>query len=316
MEAKRQRILEEAARVERDMRELERILYEYKLRVVADPETVEPVEQRDRVLPSGAKEEAEAIIRTAGYPMAITDIALKLSERGIEFDTARDYIGNLTATLLRSTELRYLPKVGWWLKNVSWPPSQQDIENLRKPKEERQKGRRRSPEKEQLYKELRRLIEGRTEPTLYRDIYDHIEKLGIPIGGKDPKANLSAFMTSLPEFRSHGPNGRAGWTFEANRDWNFYDGFKGEESRGPNWRHHPVQRKVVDTARDLLRGRADRMQTNDLFEAMKARGVEFPGVKPDREQAYVSDILREVPFFDVVRMQGWRYLPELDEESP
>jgi hypothetical protein len=313
MEARRQRILEEAAQVERDMRELERIVLEYKLRVVADPEGFVSGEQRERGIPHGAKEEAEAIIRATGYPMAVTDIAQKLMERGFEFDTARSYASTLTASLLRSDDLRYIPKVGWWLKNVSWPPSADDLDALTKPKEERQKGRRRSAEKERLYQELRKFLEGRKQPTLFRDIFDHLIKLDIPIGGRDPKGNLSAFMTSIHEFRSHGPGGRGGWTFEADEEWDVIDGFKGEELNDPAWRHHPLKLKIIDATRNILKGRTERTQTQDLFREIKAAGFDFSGVR--NERTYLASVLTDVPYFSVVWKQGWLYHPELDEDK-
>ena len=116
MEAARKQVLEQADQIDKDMRDLERILRQYQLHVVADPDAFTPGDIKDRAL-VGAKEEAEAIIRFAGYPMSVSDLVTKLVERGYEFEGSREPAQMLTANLLRSPyPLKFYPKLGWWVE--------------------------------------------------------------------------------------------------------------------------------------------------------------------------------------------------------
>jgi hypothetical protein len=75
--------------------------------------------------------------------------------------------------------------------------------------EPRLSGRRRSPERQQALDAARELLRGKTAPTRTADISAHLEARGITIGGTDPVNNLSAMLSHVADFRSHG---RDGWT--------------------------------------------------------------------------------------------------------
>jgi hypothetical protein len=70
-------------------------------------------------------------------------------------------------------------------------------------------GRKRSPERERALEETTKFLAGKTAPTRLGEIDEHLERLGIRIGGSDPLNNLSALLSTSGQFRAHG---RAGWT--------------------------------------------------------------------------------------------------------
>jgi hypothetical protein len=315
MEAERRRSLHEAEQVERDMRDLERIVQRYKLYVVADPGSFVPAPVDYR--PSGVREEAEAVIRARGHPLQVNEIAERLLERGVDIGLPGE-TRVVTANLLKNQNLKYYPKLGWWLSHVSWPPKPEELEFICKapPQEEQRKRGRRSPQKEQLYHKLRELLEGKSEPTPFGQIFDFIKKSGVTIGGTNEKGNLSVFMNSVHEFRSHGPGGKGGWSFVKDETWSFKDGFKGKEVNDPTWRHNPLQAKIVETLREIMKDRNGLVQMSELYDLLKARGVEFTGIKaPKNELAYLGRVLRAVPCFENQKRRGWRYLAGLDDRQ-
>jgi hypothetical protein len=79
---------------------------------------------------------------------------------------------------------------------------------LAKPPEARPP-RAQSPERAKALEAARLLLTNRSGPTPTGIIYDHVTSLGIEIGGKDPRNNLSAMLSNSPMFKS---NGRSGWS--------------------------------------------------------------------------------------------------------
>jgi hypothetical protein len=320
MEARKRRILEEADQVDRDMREFERIVAEYGFLVVISPDSYTPPDppQTDKTLAARAREECEALIRFNGHPMQISELYRELTERGYEF-SSREPSNVLTGYLLKNPRLKYYPKLGWWLTSVSWPPKPEEIGeilNPTTPANSETKGHgRRTPEKERAYQELRKLLEGRTEPTSFKEMYDHLERLGVPLPGKDPRQNLSAFITSIHEFRPHGPTGRGGWTFVPDESWSVTEGFKTGDKGAPSWRHNPLKVELFEATREILRGRTDRMKFQDLYAQIEKRGIDFGDVK--NHDNYLANLLGAVPCFqrsnkDASGVGGWRYIAELD----
>jgi hypothetical protein len=59
----------------------------------------------------------------------------------------------------------------------------------------------------------RKLLNGRGDPTKTSEIFSFLSQMGIEIGGTDPKSNLSAMLSTHPDFVSHG---RTGWTLKEN----------------------------------------------------------------------------------------------------
>ena len=329
MEAAKRRALEQVDQVERDMRDLERIANKYNLVVYVPPETFAPsgVESTNRPVATQAQAEGEAIIRTTGHPLPISELLHRLIERGMDFGASpRDPANALSAMLARNPRLRFLPKLGWWLRDVSWPPKPNEIGHIAAPPTPSDEtetslggGRRRSPEKKRLYQALRNFLENAKEPVAFREIYDHLVGLGIPLHGKNPRQSLSAFMTSIHEFRSHGPTGRGGWTFTADPNWDVEKGFKGEEDTGPAWQHNPVKLKLFEATREILKNSPGRIKLENLFASVKATGVDFTGVK--HERSYFANLLNEIPCFETKRRgdeagpAGWRYVAELDDTA-
>jgi hypothetical protein len=323
MEAERRRAMERAEQVEKDMRELERLVSEYNLLVVAPLESFTPPKQQsaNRAMLATAQKDAEAVIRAAGRPMQISELFQILADRSIILGGS-DPVSSLSHCLIRYHRLQYIPKIGWWVRGVSWPPKPDEVGKIINPPQEpsgitRPRRRRRTPEKERLYQELRKFLEGRKQPTPFREIFDHIKDNGVPIGGQDERQNLSAFMTSIHEFKTHGAEGRAGWTFEADEDWSVVGGFGTEKDRVPPWRHTPERQKLFETIRAILRGRTERMKYGELFDRVKKSGVPIGGTN---ERDYLALYLWKVPCFrsekkDESGHAGWVYVPELDEET-
>jgi hypothetical protein len=323
MEAERKRALEQAEQVEKDMRAIARIVLKYKLLVVAPEDSYRPpnTDGINRAAFSRAQEEAEAVIRSAGHPVLIGELFHILLERGIILGAKES--NALSSALIRSPRLKFIPKLGWWLREVSWPPKPEEIGLISNPPSQeeengpRKRGRR-TPEKEKLYQALREFLDGRKEPVPFKEIYEHIQQLGLPLSGQDPKQNLSAFMSSIHEFRAHGPTGRAGWTFSADDDWSVVEGFKADDDDAPSWYHNPVKQKLFEAVRNILKTQTERVKFGDLFAQVKELGVSFGGVK--NEENYLANLLSTVPCFqshkkDASGKGGWRYVPELDETA-
>jgi hypothetical protein len=176
--------------------------------------------------------------------------------------------------------------------------------------------RRRSPEKERLYQELRKFLEGKSEPIPFAEIYDHLQKVGAPLTGKDPRQGVSAFMGRMPEFHTHGAEGRAGWTFEADENWSVVSGFGAGSQRVPAWRHTPARQKLFETVRALLEGRTGRTKFGEIYNHVKNAGIPIGGTN---ERDYLALYLSRVPCFDTHKKDetgpgGWFYIPDLDEE--
>jgi hypothetical protein len=70
-------------------------------------------------------------------------------------------------------------------------------------------GRKPSPERQRALAAAREFLAGKIAPTKTAEIYEHLVKSGITVGGTDPTNNLSAMLYHAPEFRSHK---RSGWT--------------------------------------------------------------------------------------------------------
>lgn len=58
-------------------------------------------------------------------------------------------------------------------------------------------------------------LAGKTTPTPVADIYDHVVGLGLKIGGRDPRSNLSATLWKAGPFKAQG---RAGWVLRASQN--------------------------------------------------------------------------------------------------
>jgi hypothetical protein len=95
---------------------------------------------------------------------------------------------------------------------VDEPPSQRVLGSvgsaIAKPTEARPP-RAQSPERARALEAARLLLANRSGPTPTGVIYDHVTSLGIEIGGKDPRNNLSAMLSNSPMFKS---NRRSGWS--------------------------------------------------------------------------------------------------------
>lgn len=66
-----------------------------------------------------------------------------------------------------------------------------------------------APERERALAAAADYVRGKSEPTPTRDLYAHIESLGIPIAGGNPINNFSALISNSGLFK---PHGRSGWT--------------------------------------------------------------------------------------------------------
>jgi hypothetical protein len=313
MDAERKKALEKVEEVEQDMRDLERIVSKYKLLVVPAPGSFDttPIEPVLRSTFERVKTEGETIIRTSGYPLQTIDLFMKLVDKGVVIG-GRDPMQGMSACLARNHNIQYLGKIGWWLKGVSWPPKPAEIGLISEPAAsapaEEGKRRRRSQEKEAIYQALRKFLEGKAEPTPFPEIYDHIESLGLPLGGANKRQNLSAFMTSIHEFHSHGPTGRLGWTFVADGSWSVVKGFN-SDANFPLWRRGALKLNLYEATRKILEGQPQRVKFNVLFAQVKER-VQFGKVQG--EDRYFRNFLTQAPCFEKEGHKGWRYVPELD----
>jgi len=316
MEAERKRALEQAEQVAQDMRDLERIVSKYRLLVVSPEDSYASPsnENMPRSLFARAQEEGEAVIRTAGHPLPISELFQTLIDRGLEFG-GQTPVSSLSTCLVKNARLRYIPQVGWWLRGVSWPPKPEEVGQILNPietsAERGPRRRRRTPEKERLYQELRVFLEGKTDPTPFQAIFDHIKELGIPIGGAGTKQNLSAFMTSIHEFRTHGAEGRGGWTFVPDTDWSVVEGYKGNRRDLPKWLRTPMKQKLFESIREILKDRNEPLEGQKIFARLKELAVPIAGPGADEAQ-YFRSYMATVPCFEGNR-SGYRYVPELDE---
>jgi len=222
MEAEERRHLERAQEIARDKKELERIVSKYNLVVVAVPEKpLPPAEKISRTNFSRAAREAEAIIRAAGHPMPINDLfRIVVTERGIELG-GREPTGNFSASMAAGKKLQYIKDVGWWVKGVPWPPTAEDMAKLQGPlvdelEEHVSVWPRSSPEKQQLFKKVRVILRGRTEPMKFAELFDRIKETGLHIGGTNERQNFAVFMTKFSCFSSYK---RQGWRYLPERDF-------------------------------------------------------------------------------------------------
>ncbi|MEJ0074645.1 MAG: hypothetical protein WDO17_04215 [Alphaproteobacteria bacterium] len=238
MEAEYRRALEKAQEIERDMRDLERIVAKYDLLVVPSPSEPPPVlDSINRKSYSRAASEAEAIIRAAGHPMAIGDLFKIITvDRGMELE------GKLPSSLLASAmsthkKLQFIKDVGWWIRGVPWPPSATDIAHLRAPAVHEQStaqrsepgvGRRRSPEKQQLFETIRRILRGKTEPMKFGELFDRVKETGVPIGGQNERQNFASFLSKFSCFESDKVT-RNGWKYRPDRDFEEQDASNQQE---------------------------------------------------------------------------------------
>ncbi|MCW5713766.1 MAG: hypothetical protein KIT43_04530 [Bauldia sp.] len=58
-------------------------------------------------------------------------------------------------------------------------------------------------------------LAGKTTPTPVADIYNHVVGLGLEIGGRDPRSNLSATLWKAGPFQAQG---RAGWMLRSSQN--------------------------------------------------------------------------------------------------
>ena len=215
MEAQKQRLLEQAEQIERDMRELERLVTKYELCVIAAPSELPAPEKVTRTNFSRAAREAESIIRAAGRPMTIHELFRIIQlERHIEL-IARDALGQLLATIISIGKLQSIPDVGWWLKGVAWPLSAEEIAKIQKAPIDgenapRQAGRKRGPENQRLFEIVRAFLTGKDKPTKFADIMKHLETHGIAPKDKAERGRVATFLSTVHCFKSHN---RAGWRY-------------------------------------------------------------------------------------------------------
>lgn len=64
-------------------------------------------------------------------------------------------------------------------------------------------------QRERAVRAARMMLENRTGPVMTREIHEHLQSLGIKLGGKDPVNNLSSLLSRAEGIESHG---RRGWT--------------------------------------------------------------------------------------------------------
>src|SRR6266436_5917874 len=168
MEAEERRHREAAEEIARDMKELERIVSKYNLLVIATPEKpLPPMERISRTTYANAAREAESIIRAAGHPVSINELMRMITvERGITLG-GREPSGSLSSAMVTGKRLSFIKDIGWWIKDVPWPISQEDLaklqeEGIDQPKaavsQPYQGGRRRSPEKQRLFETVRSIL--------------------------------------------------------------------------------------------------------------------------------------------------------------
>lgn len=217
MEAQKQRLMDQAEQIERDMRELERLVTKYELCVIVAPTDLPPPEKVTRTNFARAAREAESIIRAAGRPLTINELFRIIQlERHIEL-IARDARGQLLATIISIGRLQSIPDVGWWLKGVQWPLSAEEIAEIQKAPIDGEDaplkaGRRRGPENQRIFEIVRAFLTGKDKPTKFMDIMKHLESVGIATNDKDKKerGRIATFLSTVHCFKSHK---RAGWRY-------------------------------------------------------------------------------------------------------
>lgn len=212
--------------LERDKLELERLMLKYGLVVIARPtvDSEETLKPDPSPLIAAAKE-AEGIIRARGRPISINELyKIMIVDRGREFGAgSKDPVSTFTSTLITSRKLRYIKDVGWWIPDVPWPPTAEDLAQLKQGgrKEDKRlyrgKGWRRSAAKQQLFQTIKNLLKDRTEPMLFTELFARIGMAGVSIGGTDEKKNLAVFLHKFPCFESAGRT--AGWRYVPERDF-------------------------------------------------------------------------------------------------
>jgi hypothetical protein len=220
------RIKEQQEELERDRCELERLMLKYGLVVIARP-TVdsEQTEKPESTPLVAAAKEAEGIIRARGRPISINELyKIMIVDRGREFGVgSKDPVSTFTSTLITSRKLRYIKDVGWWIPDVPWPPTVEDLEKLKAgshtPSKRIYRGRgwRRSAAKQKLFELIKGLLKDRTKPMLFSELFERVKMAKVPIGGTDEKKNLAVFLHKFPCFESAGRT--AGWRYVPERDY-------------------------------------------------------------------------------------------------
>ncbi len=203
MNAQKQRLLEQAEQIERDQRDLERLLTKYDLCVIVSPPEPTPPERFTRTNFTQAAREAELIIRAAGRPLPIHELFQIIQlERNIEL-IARDARGQLAATIVSLGKLQSIKDVGWWIKGVPWPLSSQEIAKLQeaplsRDEGPRQAGAKRTPEYQRVFEIVRTFLTGKDKPTKFGDIMAHLEAEGITVANdKKERGRIAAFISAV-----------------------------------------------------------------------------------------------------------------------
>ncbi len=75
-------------------------------------------------------------------------------------------------------------------------------------------GRKISPERLDAIEATKKVLREVEGPIKTSELFDRISKMGIKLGGKDPKNNYSALLYGRDDFKSHG---REGWTLKTNK---------------------------------------------------------------------------------------------------
>jgi hypothetical protein len=249
MEAEKTRLLEQAAAVDRDMAELERIVAKYKLVVIAPgskPVPRQPIQRSDF---ERAQLEAEAILRASGRPMWIDELFPMVVNRGVRLN-GRDPTSVLSAYMKRNPNLVFLREHGWWIANIPWPSSETVPSTAPASAKPNGSGhaeangvptfaelKQRNKENVALAIEaVRELLKGKTEPMRLGAIYQHILSQGHTIPGDQPAMYLSQLLSKAGGLRNHG---RAGWTLE---------GVKWTATLSPNRLRNERRRKRIEDA--------------------------------------------------------------------
>jgi hypothetical protein len=216
LNAVKTRLLEEAAEVDRDMEQLERLCAKYKLVVVAsDPKPEPPPKPKSDF--EQAQIEAEQMIRAAGRPMLIDELFPVIVKRGVVLSGKKPK-AVLTSYIRRNENLRFLGhKDGWWLIDMPWPPGSAEPTkhaNGHGPGETEANvsfAELKQRNKEALDRAMAAVLEllkGKTKPMKLRAIYDHLVSQGHKIPSKYPTMYLSTLLAKQG-LKSHH---RYGWT--------------------------------------------------------------------------------------------------------
>ena len=105
-------------------------------------------------------------------------------------------------------------------------------------------------------------------------------------------------MTSIHEFRSHGPNGRAGWTFVKDEEWSVTDGFKSDDDNAPSWRLNPDMVALFQAIREHLTSRPGPRKFQ-IFDRIKELKISL-GTDPADQREFVNRFMVIVPCFQCI----------------